>query len=198
MSISRQEVKIICLVIYFLCTVLVLSGEKFNTCGVNDGVLDLDVVPAGASSVAIAAQRLSRLLTGQLGALLAQQRNLSLVDWRICVGLADQPWISQTALVGFTKMQQAQVSRSLSMLEQRGMIKASRNKTDRRGWQFALSDQGRVYFEEILPVVAAYCRGLDQVLTDRELILFLMLSEKIANASVNDQAYLNRGLEEAV
>ncbi|MEJ6691273.1 MAG: hypothetical protein QNL02_19395 [Paracoccaceae bacterium] len=46
----------------------------------NDGVLDLDVVPAGASSVAIAAQRLSRLLTGQLGALLAQQRNLSLVD----------------------------------------------------------------------------------------------------------------------
>jgi DNA-binding MarR family transcriptional regulator len=178
MSISRQEVKIICLVIYFLCTVLVLSGEKLNICGVNDGVLDLDVVPAGASSVAIAAQRLSRLLTGQLGALLAQQRNLSLVDWRICVGLADQPWISQTALVGFTKMQQAQVSRSLSMLEQRGMIKASRNKTDRRGWQFALSDQGRAYFEEILPVVAAYCRGLDQVLTDRELILFLMLSEK--------------------
>ena len=160
----------------------------------NDGFLDLDVVPAGASSVAIAAQRLSRLLTGQLGALLAQQRNLSLVDWRICVGLADQPWISQTALVGFMKMQQAQVSRSLSMLEQRGMIKASRNKTDRRGWQFALSDQGRAYFEEILPVVAAYCRGVDQVLTDRELIL----SEKISNASVNDQVYSNRGLEKAI
>ena len=60
MSISRQEVKIICLVICFLCTVLGLSGEKLNICSMNDGVLDLDVVPAGASSVAIAAQRLSQ------------------------------------------------------------------------------------------------------------------------------------------
>jgi hypothetical protein len=49
-----------------------------------------------------------------------------------------------------------------------------------------------------LPVVAAYCHGVDQILTDSELTLFLTLAEKIANASVKDQASLNRGLEEAV
>jgi DNA-binding MarR family transcriptional regulator len=196
---SRTEIEIICLVIdIFLCATLKIIGKKLDVYVMTDGILKLDTVPAGASSVAIATQRLSRLLTGQLGTLLAQQSNLSLVDWRICVGLADQSWISQTALVGFTKMQQAQVSRSLSMLEQRGLIKASRSKTDRRIRQFALSDQGRAHFHQTLPVVAAYCQGVDQILTDSELTLFLTLAEKIANASVKDQASLNRGLEEAV
>ncbi len=162
------------------------------------GLLDLDNVPAGASLLSMTAHRLSRLLRYQIGDLLARHGELSLVDWRICVGLSQQQTITQKELVNFTKMQQGQVSRSLAVLEQRGLIRSSRCDRDKRARQFSMTDRGRVHFNRVLPAVAAYCEAIDQSLSPDEFEQFLEMAQRIAQASADTSSDLSERFEEAV
>lgn len=162
------------------------------------GLLDLDDVPAGASLLSMTAHRLSRLLRYQLGDLLSRHGELSLVDWRICVGLSQQQSITQKELVNFTKMQQGQVSRSLALLEGRGLIRSSQCDQDKRARQFSMTDSGRVHFNRVLPAVAAYCDAIDRSLSPEEFEAFLAMAQRIAQASADTSTDLSNRLEQAV
>lgn len=164
----------------------------------NLGLLDLDNVPAGASLLSMATHRLSRQLRYQLGNLLARHGELSLVDWRICVGLSQQQTITQKELVNFTKMEQGQVSRSLAVLEKRELIRSSRCDLDKRARQFSMTDRGRVHFNRVLPAVAAYCEAIDQSLSPQEFEAFLEMAQRIARASADTSSDLTDRLAEAV
>ena len=116
-----------------------------------DGFLDLDFVPPGASIIAMATHRLSRLLRSELGELLNQQAGLGLPAWRIFIGLASRGEITQKELVEFTKIEQAQISRSLTFMENDGLISSRRCDDDRRSRRFSLTDRGRAEYERQLP-----------------------------------------------
>ncbi|PHR96900.1 MAG: hypothetical protein COA78_28150 [Blastopirellula sp.] len=148
------------------------------------GVLDLDYVPQGASITSMAAQRLSRLLRSQLSELLDQQGNIGLPGWRAMVFLASKNELTQRELVEYTKIEQAQLSRALTDMEERGLIFSRRCDLDKRSRRFSLTEKGTIEFEEILPSLIRFNQAIDQALDAEELKHFLLLSEKIARASI--------------
>ncbi len=155
-----------------------------------DGFLDLDFVPPGASIIAMATHRLSRLLRSELGELLNQQAGLGLPAWRIFIGLASRGEITQKELVEFTKIEQAQISRSLTFMENDGLISSRRCDDDRRSRRFSLTDRGRAEYERQLPSVSVYCSTVDQALTAEELDQFLSMAERIAKAAIHVPEHL--------
>ena len=155
-----------------------------------DGFLDLDFVPPGASIIAMATHRLSRLLRSELGELLNQQAGIGLPVWRIFIGLASRGGITQKELVEFTKIEQAQISRSLTYMENDGLISSRRCDDDRRSRRFSLTAKGRAEYEQQLPSVSVYCNAVDQALTAEELDQFLSMAERIAKVATQMPEHL--------
>lgn len=145
-------------------------------------LLKIDHVPTGASVASTVTQRLSRLLRNQLGTVLTQHSGFGLTDWRMFVGLSQKPGSTQKELVEFAQMEQAQVSRSLALMKERGLITSVRSRSDKRAWLFSLTSKGQTQFERLLPLVRAYCEGIDAVLTPREMKLYLDMAQRIARA----------------
>lgn len=145
--------------------------------------LDLGHVPPGASILSMATHRLSRLMRSQLSALLAAEGDLSLVDWRICVALSQRPDVPQKALVDYAKMEQAHVSRSLSVMQNRGLILSRRSERDKRIWLYSLTEKGHYHFEKVLPAVAGRCQAIDEALSPEEMAQFLDMARRLADAS---------------
>lgn len=145
--------------------------------------LDLDSIPYGASTIAIAAHRLSQLLRSEFERTLSDHGELSLIEWRICVGLSRSTPITQKELVGFTRMQQAQVSRALLQLEERGLIESRPCNQDRRARRYSLTDNGRAHFDHNWPVAEAHRQAVDGALDPAEVAQYLEMSERIALAA---------------
>lgn len=146
-------------------------------------LLDLDHVPPGASVLSMATHRLSRLLRSQLSTLLAAEGDLSLVDWRICVALSQGEAVPQKALVDYAKMEQAHVSRSLSLMETRGLVHSQRSERDKRIWLYSLTEKGRYHFDKLLPAVTARCNAIDEALSSGEMAQFLDMTRRLADAA---------------
>lgn len=148
--------------------------------------LDLENVPFGASKVAVTAYRLSQLLRSQLEGALALQGELSLIEWRICLGLSEASTVSQKELVQFTRMQQAQVSRALVQLEERSLIASTGSKQDRRSKLYSLTERGSKHLERNLPIVVEFCETIDSALSPAEIDLYMQLSERIARVAIEN------------
>jgi DNA-binding MarR family transcriptional regulator len=154
-------------------------------------VLRLDHIPDTASDLSVATQRLARLLRGQISMLLAANGELGLVEWRICLGISQSENPSQKDLVDFAGIEQAQVSRALMKLEQKGIIQSKQSDHDRRVRIFSLSETGQSYFERVEPVIATYHQQIDSVLSEAEKAQFLDMVERVAKAAQlasNDEA----------
>ena len=149
----------------------------------NVSLLELETVPLGASKVAIATSRLSRLIRTEQEKALATHGDLTLVEWRICMALSQEKSVSQKGLIAFTQIQQAQVSRALVQLEAREIIKSLTSETDRRSKLYTLTDLGHEHFKRNLPVITAFSESIEQALGAAEVALFLDLSERIAKAA---------------
>lgn len=148
--------------------------------------LGLEKIPFGASSVAVTAYRLSQLLRSELEGALAVQGELSLIEWRICLGLSEASTVSQKELVQFTRMQQAQVSRALVLLEERSLIVSTSSKQDRRSKLYSLTELGSKYLKRNLPIVLEFCETIDAALSPPEIELYMQLSERIARVAIEN------------
>ncbi|WP_322867489.1 MarR family winged helix-turn-helix transcriptional regulator [Aquicoccus sp. G2-2] len=144
--------------------------------------LGLDHVPLGASAVAVATQRLAQMVRADLGEVLAVRGDLSLLEWRICVALAERGPVPQKEIVSFCRMQQAQVSRALAVLQSRRLIHVEQGSKDRRSKLFHLTPEGRALFEKNLPDVERFCATIDDALTPQERSQFIDMCERIASA----------------
>lgn len=149
--------------------------------------LELDHVPPGASILSMATHRLSRLMRAQLSNLLATEGDLSLVDWRICVALSQRENVPQKMLVDYAKMEQAHVSRSLSLMQARGLIHSRRSDQDKRIWLYSLTEKGHTHFKAVLPAVSARCQAIDETLSPEEMAQFLDMTRRLAVATRSGQ-----------
>ncbi|MFT5111115.1 MAG: DNA-binding MarR family transcriptional regulator [Parasphingorhabdus sp.] len=155
--------------------------------------LDLQTMPRIASSVAIATQRLSQLVRGELEKVFNEFGELSLIEWRICLKLFDAGLTTQKEIVAFTKMQQAQVSRSLRSLEERKFIKTERGVEDRRNRLFSLTRKGRQQIKIYSPIIEQFCSTIDDEFTLTEIKQYLAMSERIAQASLQARGMTSKG-----
>ena len=132
----------------------------------NANLLNLNDVPGTANILSVAVQRASRLLKADLHKVLLSNSDLGLVDFRVLRYLDKVGAAAQKELVQGTLMEQAQVSRSLSSLEKRNMIKSGIFPNDRRVRLFSMLPRGRAAFEAVHPKVAQHNRGLTEHLSD--------------------------------
>lgn len=146
----------------------------------SEATLHLDSIPPGASNAAVAAHRLSRTLRTALSQKLRQSANISLVEWRILVGISTAGETSQRYLVDFTKAEQAQVSRCLTSLIEKGLILSRRCDDDRRTMRYKHSESGGQLFDRLMPEIAQYNETVDRALNNAELNQFLSFCERIA------------------
>ncbi len=145
--------------------------------------LEIGDIPPGASLLSVVVYRLSRLLRAQTEQVLSCSGELSVVDWRIILGLFMRPSSTQKELVEFVLMHQAQVSRSLAMLEDQGLIRSERSMQDKRARLFALTPRGQEIYDQNAPAITEFCEAIDKCLSPTETKQFLDMTMRIAQAS---------------
>jgi len=85
---------------------------------------------------------LANKLTSGASAILRRHFGVGTTEWRIMAMLAVEPWIAAgrvCKVIGFDK---AAVSRTLVMLQDKGLIRARSHHSDGRSSVYALSDRG--------------------------------------------------------
>ncbi len=145
--------------------------------------MSLADVPNGVSLLAVAVFRLSRSLKSAVTRVVSQDEAVGLVAWRVLVGLSLVSGATQKELVAFTRTEQAQLSRVLKEMDQRGLIRSAADRDDRRARSFSISDVGRRKFQTLLPDVERLTGAMDAALTADEQRQFLSMCERIADAS---------------
>jgi len=143
--------------------------------------LDLDTVPAAASLLHVTVERLFRLFKAQMSATL-EDCGSSIVEWRVLLMLHTHGEMAQRDLVREVAMVQAQVSRTLTMMQKRKLVRIRRSSDDRRVRLFRLTAAGVALYDSITPAMAQRKAMLDTVLTAQETETFLRSARAIAAA----------------
>ena len=144
--------------------------------------LQLDEIPDAASLVHVTVERLFRMLKAQMSAIL-ESRGSSIVEWRILLMLRIHGEMAQKDLVHEVAMLQAQVSRTLGVMQKRRLVRARKSPRDGRITLFQLTPSGAALYRSIAPTMASRKRLLDGLLTADELDQFLGGARKIAAAT---------------
>ena len=147
--------------------------------------MSLDDLPNGISLLAVAAFRLSRQLKSEVTRVVSQDKDVNLVSWRVLVGLSLVSSANQIELVEFTKTEQAQLSRVLGQMSQRGLITSRPDVEDRRSRVFSITTKGAAKYHRLSPHVADLSKALDDVLNPDEKMQFLSMCERISQASID-------------
>ncbi len=85
-------------------------------------------------------------------ALYRRQYGIGIVEWRLIVLLAIEPWITAARCDQVIGMDKAAVSRSVRLLEKRGLIATRQNAVDSRRREMALTAAGCALHDEIAVV----------------------------------------------
>ena len=117
--------------------------------------MSLDDLPNGISLLAVAAFRLSRQLKSEVTRVVSQDKDVNLVSWRVLVGLSLVSSANQIELVEFTKTEQAQLSRVLGQMSQRGLITSRPDVEDRRSRVFSITTKGAAKYHRLSPHVTS-------------------------------------------
>lgn len=145
--------------------------------------VELGNVPEGLSLLAVAGYRLSRTLKSLAASLVSRDKNIGLVSWRILMGLSLVDSATQRQLVDFTRMEQAQVSRCLKGLADKGLIGTLPSPTDRRARLFFLTERGRAKHQELFPDVVRLTTAIDAALSHHEQLQFLDMCSRTQRAA---------------
>lgn len=85
-------------------------------------------------------------------ALYRRQFGIGIVEWRLIVLLAIEPWITAARCDQVIGMDKAAVSRSVRLLEKRGLIATRQNAVDSRRREMALTAAGCALHDQIAVV----------------------------------------------
>jgi len=111
--------------------------------------IDLDrYVPSFITSIANKWSRSS-------SELYRREYDLGMVEWRLMVLLAIEPWIQASRVDAVVGMDKAAVSRSVPILEARGLLQTRPNEVDSRRREMALTPAGRKLHHEIASLALA-------------------------------------------
>tara|TARA_Y100000815_G_scaffold252378_1_gene256526 strand:- start:652 stop:1089 length:438 start_codon:yes stop_codon:yes gene_type:complete len=101
--------------------------------------------------VAVAAASLSRHLEN----VYRREHGISREEWRVLFLLADVPSLTSKELSLRSSLDKIQISRAAQRLEKKGLIEGQEAAEDRRLRDYACTDEGRAFFEEVFPKVKA-------------------------------------------
>jgi DNA-binding MarR family transcriptional regulator len=119
---------------------------------------------------------LANKLTSGASAILRRHFGVGTTEWRIMAMLGVEPWIAAgrvCKVIGFDK---AAVSRSLALLQDKGLVRARSHASDGRSLVYALTDRGWRLHGRILAISLAREQRLlgDLSAAEREVLIGLL------------------------
>lgn len=139
--------------------------------------------------------RLAERVSRSLSRVYADRFAITIPEWRVLATLADRPGLTASAVAALTNLDKVAVSRALSQLQSRQLVRRRASKTDRRASELRLSAAGARLFEKISPLAQRWEVELLTVLSPSERgQLFMLLDrleerlEDIAGATAHEPA----------
>lgn len=96
---------------------------------------------------------LSQRLSAELAAVYEHQHGLSAPQWRVMAAVAERPGRTAQEVVRMTPMEKATVSRAVSAMIERGLMRREADDRDGRSSRLALTESGKSLYALIAPAV---------------------------------------------
>ncbi len=116
--------------------------------------------------------------------ILGRASGLGLPEWRVVsrLGRGDTPTASQIGEA--TSIDKGLLSRTLAVLDQRGLVAMSRDLRDRRLVRIKLTAKGKAIYERTIPHMRSRHRALMGILTKAEQVAVYSIIDKLLIATV--------------
>lgn len=112
--------------------------------------------------------RLAERASDSLARVYAERFRISVPQWRILVTVGELPGLSATAIAGRCALDKVQVSRAVSDLESRKLLRRRAVASDRRSRTLTLTSEGEAMVMQIMPLARAWERSLLEALDDSQ------------------------------
>ncbi|MCB8819863.1 MarR family winged helix-turn-helix transcriptional regulator [Microvirga rosea] len=122
---------------------------------------------------------LASLTSTALAQIYADRFGLSIPAWRVVATLGQYDVGTARDIAAHGVMHKSTVSRAVSALEQRGLIRRQPNKDDRREELLALTEEGRRIYESLVPEALGFESKVMSVLTPQEQALLAALIDRL-------------------
>ena len=141
--------------------------------GQNQGLNLKDFLPYRLSIV-------TNRISASFARLYSEKFNLSIPEWRVMAVLGQQPGLSADEVCSETEMDKVPVSRAVTKLLGKGLLRREFSGRDRRRSILCLSEAGYGMYAQIVPLALAYEAELKAVLTPREQSQLEKLLDKLS------------------
>lgn len=118
-------------------------------------------------------------ISASFARLYSEKFNLSIPEWRVMAVLGQQPGLSADQVCSETEMEKVPVSRAVSKLLDKGLLKRDFSGDDRRRSILHLSEAGYGMYAQIVPLALAYEVELKSALTGEEQAQLAILLDKL-------------------
>jgi DNA-binding MarR family transcriptional regulator len=118
-------------------------------------------------------------ISASFARLYSEKFNLSIPEWRVMAVLGQQPGLSADQVCSETEMDKVPVSRAVTKLLDKGLLKRDFSGDDRRRSILHLSEAGYGMYAQIVPLALAYEVELKAALTDEEQAQLDVLLDKL-------------------
>lgn len=145
--------------------------------------ISLDDIPQGVGVLTFMINRSAEILKAEVNRTLRAEPDVNLVGWRVFLGLSRVESATQKELVNFTRTEQAQLSKVLKQMEDRGLVTSRPSESDARAKAFALTDTGYAKHAALLTPMTEFSQAIDGALTDDERLMFVSMCQRIAAAA---------------
>ena len=119
-------------------------------------------------------------ISASFARLYSEKFNLSIPEWRVMAVLGQQPGLSADEVCSETEMDKVPVSRAVSKLLDKGLLRREFSGRDRRRSILCLSEAGYGMYAQIVPLALSYEAELKAVLTPREQSQLEKLLDKLS------------------
>ncbi|MFC6637687.1 MarR family transcriptional regulator [Sulfitobacter sp. JBTF-M27] len=127
--------------------------------------------------------RLQNSLNAQATFLLRSKADLSLVEWRLIQSLRMFENASMTELSGHVQMDKGQLSRKISAMVKKGLLRVEKDKHDQRVQHLHLTEKAQRLSDQMMPTMEARQTLLLADVPEDDLATFYRVLEKIEEAS---------------
>ncbi len=141
--------------------------------GQNQGLNLKDFLPYRLSIV-------TNRISASFARLYSEKFDLSIPEWRVMAVLGQQPGLSADEVCSETEMDKVPVSRAVSKLLDKGLLRREFSGRDRRRSILCLSEAGYGMYAQIVPLALSYEAELKAVLTPREQSQLEKLLDKLS------------------
>jgi DNA-binding MarR family transcriptional regulator len=126
---------------------------------------------------------LHHALNRQASEILGRVSGLGLPEWRVVALLGTGAQLNASKISQTSAIDKGLLSRTLSALEERGLVVTTRDKRDRRSMKVALTTKGQTIYDKTIPHMQARQRALMKALNKSEQIAVFPIIDKLLAAA---------------